>query len=504
MTSSIISRISGFIPETSHRLSARAVVTSAGVIAGENPAEYSPNDPFKLWVIQLVIIIGMSRLCYGALLKLHQPRAVAELLGGIILGPTIMGRIPGFTATIFPEDSIQILNLCATIGLTFFLFFAGLELDLGLMKRHLKAAIVVSAAGLLVPFAFGYLLAFALYREFLDDSTDFALFALFVAIAICITAIPIVVRMLAELGLFDTALGVVVIGAGMGNDILGWILLALAVALSNASNGLVVVYMILTAIAYVIVFLYPVRWFFTWLARWTGSLETGKASPTMMIATLVMLFISAFFTDIIGLHAIFGAFIAGLIVPHDNGLSHQFAKQLEDVAMNIFLPIYFTLSGLKTDLSLLNNGKAWGFTIVICAMSFASKFAGCAGAAKYMGFNWRESSAIGTLMTCKGLLELIVINLGLQSGILTPIMFAMFVFHALLLTFITAPLTTLIIPKKHLQKMLANKITDSEGEGPSEVPSPEVGSVVDDSEKAQSVVEDSASSVGTHRGARQN
>lgn len=249
----------------------------------------------------------MSRLCYGALIKMRQPRAVAELLGGIILGPTIMGRIPGFSQTIFPTESIPILNLCATIGLTFFLFFAGLELDIALMRRHLKAALVVSAAGLLVPFGFGFLLAFALYREFMDPSTDFSLFGLFVAIAVCITAIPIVVRMLTELGLFDTGLGVVVIGAGMGNDIVGWILLALAVALTNASNGLVVLYMVLTAIAYVIVFLYPVRWLFMWLARWTGSLETGKPSPTMMIATLVMLFVSAFFTDIIGLHAIFGS-----------------------------------------------------------------------------------------------------------------------------------------------------------------------------------------------------
>ncbi|KAF9459414.1 Sodium/hydrogen exchanger [Collybia nuda] len=432
----------------------RAATEQGGVISGDNPSKYNPDDPYKLWVIQVVLILVTSRICYLGFYKMRQPRVVAEIFGGIILGPTIMGRIPGFSNTIFPEESLPILNICSTIGLAFFLFFAGLEVDVRLMNRNMRASIAVSVAGLVVPFAFGFILALALYREYIDPSINFGHFGLFTAIGVGITAFPILCRMLVELGLFDTNLGVVVITAGLGNDVVGWILLALAIALVNARNGITILYMVLACIGYALVFLYPVRWAFRWIARKTGSLDNGTPSPLMLTSTLALVLASSFFTDIIGLHPIFGAFMAGLIVPHDNGLSIAIMKQLEGIVMNIFLPIYFTLSGLKTDLGLLNNGKAWGYTILVCIMAFSGKFIGCAAAAKYMGFNVRESGAIGTLMTCKGLLELIVVNLGLQAGILSPIVFAMFVFHALLLTFITTPITALIMPEKYRLRLL--------------------------------------------------
>lgn len=238
---------------------------------------------------------------------MRQPRVVAEILGGIILGPTIMGRIPGFSNAIFPAESLPILNVCATIGIAFFLFFAGLEVDVRLMNKHMRAAVAVSVAGLVFPFAFGFVLALALYREFIDPSINFGHFGLFTAIAVGITAFPILCRMLVELKLFDTKLGVVVIAAGVGNDIVGWTLLALAVALVNARNGITVLYMVLACIGYALAFLYPVRWAFRWIAHKTGSLESGTPSPLMITATLGLVLASSFFTDIIGLHAIFGS-----------------------------------------------------------------------------------------------------------------------------------------------------------------------------------------------------
>ncbi|EJC99637.1 Sodium/hydrogen exchanger [Fomitiporia mediterranea MF3/22] len=429
-------------------LQKRAASEQGGVISGDNPTVYNTNDPFRLWVIQLVTILAFSRVCYGLFYKMRQPRVVAEIIGGILLGPTAMGRIPGFTETIFPTESIPILNLCATLGLTLFLFISGLEIDINLVLKHYRVSAAISAAGLLVPFGFGGILSVILYGQFIDKSVDFGHFTLFIAVSVGITAFPILCRMLNELKLYDTKLGVVVISAGVGNDIIGWVLLALAVTLVNAKTGLTALWILLCCIGYTLFCWYPVRIGLRWVARKTGSLETGTVSPAMASCALVTLLVNSFFTDVIGLHAIFGAFLSGLLVPHDNGLATNLKHQLEPVIFDIFLPIYFALSGLKTDLGLLNTGKAWGYTILVIVLAYLGKFIGCGGVAKIVGFSTREACAIGTLMSCKGLLELIVINLGLQAGILTTKVFAMFVVHAVVLTFFITPLTALIYPER--------------------------------------------------------
>ncbi|EPQ51288.1 Sodium/hydrogen exchanger, partial [Gloeophyllum trabeum ATCC 11539] len=420
----------------------------AGILSGSNPTQYDLNDPFKLWAIQVVVIVVVSRLCYMLFWRMRQPRVVAEIIGGIVLGPTVMGRIPRFSATIFPQESIPLLNLCATLGLVLFLFLAGLEIDLKLIKKHARLSIVISAAGLISPFAFGSLLAIPLYREFIDQTVDFGYFLLFTCISVGITAFPILCRMLAELDLFNTTLGSVVLAAGVGNDVIGWILLALAVTLVNSTSGLAALWIALTCAGYTVFLMYPVRWLFLWIGRKTGELETGDLSSVMMTCSIMMLLVSALFTDIIGLHAIFGGFLSGLVVPRERQLSITVMKRLEPVVWNIFLPVYFALSGLKTDLGLLNDGKSWGFTCVVCLMAYMGKFIGCGIASRFLGFTWRESSAIGTLMSCKGLLELIVVNLALQARIFTGHVFAMFVVHAIVLTVVITPLTGLIYPAR--------------------------------------------------------
>lgn len=217
-----------------------------------------------------------------------------------------MGRIPGFRQAIFPEASMPMLNLTSTIGLVLFLFLIGLEIDTRVIKRNFKASLVISAAGLVIPIGLGAALGVAIYHEFIDSSVNFGYFILFTAVAVGITAFPVLCRILTELKLLDTTVGVVVISAGVGNDVVGWILLALTVALVNASNGLTALWVLLTGVGYVIFLLYPGRWTFLWLARRTGSLETGQPTAFMMTVTLLVVFISAFFTDVIGIHAIFG------------------------------------------------------------------------------------------------------------------------------------------------------------------------------------------------------
>ncbi|KAJ8488734.1 hypothetical protein ONZ45_g12924 [Pleurotus djamor] len=316
------------------------------------------------------------------------------------------------------------------------------------MTQFGKRALAVSIAGLAFPVGFGALLAVILYPQFSNPSVNYGHFILFNIVSVSITAFPILCRMLEELRLFDTQLGVVVISAGVGNDIVGWVLLALAVTLTNSGPSLTPLWIVLACVGFTIVNIFPVRWGYRYLARRTGGLDSGIPSAFMMSLAIFILLLNAFFTDIIGLHAIFGAFLTGLLIPRDNGFAQNMFSRLDDIISTIFLPIYFTLSGLKTDLGLLNTGKAWGFTILVCVLAFAGKFFGCGAAARLTGFNTRESCAVGTLMTCKGLLELIVINLGLQAQILTKIVFAMFVVHAMVLTFIITPLTALILPER--------------------------------------------------------
>ncbi|KAJ4479038.1 Sodium/hydrogen exchanger family-domain-containing protein [Lentinula aciculospora] len=421
----------------------------AGIFSGANPSTYNSNDPIVLWIIQVIVIMAMTQLLATIFGRIRQPRVIAEIIGGVFLGPTVMGRIPGFQNAIFPVDSLPMLRLTSNIGLVLFLFIIGLEIDGTVIKKNFKASAGVSIAGLVLPLGLGAALGVGIYREFTDPSVNFGYFLLFTAVAVGITAFPVLCRILTELKLLDTTVGVVTLAAGVGNDVVGWILLALTVALVNASSGLVALWVLLVAVGYVIFLLFPVKWGYRWLARKTGSLELGTPSTLMMTLTILLVFVSAFFTDIIGIHPIFGGFVAGIIIPRTNGYGIAVTEKIEDLVVILLLPLYFALSGLGTNLGLLNDGKTWGYTILIIVVAFSSKFFACAAAAKVAGFNMRESGAIGSLMSCKGLVELIVLNIGLEAGILSTRTFSMFVVHAIILTFITTPLVLLFYPAKY-------------------------------------------------------
>jgi len=217
-----------------------------------------------------------------------------------------MGRIPNFKKTIFPDESMPLLTITSTVGLILFLFLVGLEIDTRVLKKNVWPAATVSVAGLLIPLGMGAALGVGVYREFIDPSVNYGYFLLFVAVAIGITAFPVLCRILTELKLLETDVGLIVLSAGIGNDVIGWVLLALTVALVNSSGGLTALWVLLASAAYTVFLLYPGRWAFRWLAKRTGSLEQGSPTPFMMTVTLLTVFVSAFFTDIIGVHAIFG------------------------------------------------------------------------------------------------------------------------------------------------------------------------------------------------------
>jgi Kef-type K+ transport system membrane component KefB len=217
-----------------------------------------------------------------------------------------MGRIPNFTNTIFPSSSIHLLTLTSTFGLVFFLFIVAVEADISLAKRNARASLTISIAGILIPLGMGAAIAVPIYHNFVEQGVNYGYFILFVAVAVGITAFPVLCRILTEIRLLDTTVGVLVLSAGIGNDIVGWVLLALSVALVNASTGLTALYVLLTGAGYTLFLIFPVKWAFRWLARRTGSLERGEPTAFMMTVTLILILISAVFTDIIGIHAIFG------------------------------------------------------------------------------------------------------------------------------------------------------------------------------------------------------
>ena len=263
-------------------------------------------------------------------------------------------------------------------------------------------------------------------------------------------------RILTELKLLSTPVGIIVLSAGVGNDVVGWILLALCVALVNAGSGLTALYVLLTCVAYALFLFFAVRPAFLWVLRRQGALTDGP-SQGIIVLTLMIALGSSFFTGVIGVHAIFGAFMAGLICPHEGGFAIKVTEKIEDLISALFLPLYFALSGLNTNIGLLDNGITWGYTIGVTVVAFSAKFIGASLAARLTGMVWRESFTIGSLMSCKGLVELIVLNIGLQAKILSTRTFTIFVVMALITTFITTPLTAALYPPWYQRKLEAWK-----------------------------------------------
>ncbi|KAL0563549.1 K(+)/H(+) antiporter, partial [Marasmius crinis-equi] len=289
-----------------------------GLLNSKDPTIPNDNNPLRLWIIQLGIIVTTASLLSLVLRRIRQPKVIAEVLGGILLGKTAFGRIPGFTQHIFPDKAKGYLTLTANIGLCLFLFLVGLEIDGNVIRRNVRLSATVGLAGMVLPFGMGVGLAVPLYREFIDsDAVKFTHFMLFTGVAYSITAFPVLCRILTELKLLDTTVGVVVLSAGVANDIIGWTLLALSVALVNAGTGLTALYILLYALR--------------WLGKKTGSIEAGHPTMVYMTVIVICIFTSAFVTDIIGFHAIFGAFLVGLVVPRDGGLAIALTEKLEDM-----------------------------------------------------------------------------------------------------------------------------------------------------------------------------
>ncbi|KAI7865090.1 Sodium/hydrogen exchanger family-domain-containing protein [Spinellus fusiger] len=421
-------------------------VPQAGVFAGLNPSQFNASDPVVLFIIQCTIILVFCRLLAIPLGWLKQPKVIAEVIAGIVLGPSVMGRIPGFQETVFPTASLPFINLISTLGLIFFLFQVGLEVDMRVVKRDWKKSLAISVAGMALPFGLGIAASVGLYKLQNEPSVPFSSFLLFLGVAMSITAFPVLARILVELKLLRTKVGSLTMSSGLLNDCTAWVLLALVVALLNSSGGLDALWVFLTTIAYALFLIFLIGPLYRKLCIHTGAFENGP-SPLLMTVTLMIVLVSAFVTDIIGVHAIFGGFLAGIIVPHDGDLSVKVTEKIEDIVNIIFLPLYFTLSGLKTQIGLLDSGIVWGYVILVIFLACFGKIVGCTVAARLCGMTMRESFAVGFLMNCKGLVELIVLNIGHDAGVLNDQVFVIMVVMALITTFMTTPAVLWLYPE---------------------------------------------------------
>jgi Kef-type K+ transport system membrane component KefB len=287
---SLLSAVASNVTEATPASTARAN-TKIGILNGEDPSHYNPKDPIMLFMIQAIIILCLCRALHFPLGYIRQPRVVGEVLGGILLGPSVFGRIPGFSATVFPEESIPVLNNVANLGLILFLFIIGLEVDMRVFFSNWKMAVSVAAAGMTFPFALGCAIAHGIYYEFDNEPgtvpVAYGTFLLFVGVAMAITAFPVLCRILTELKLLSTPVGLVTLAAGVGDDVVGWILLALCIALVNAAEGLVALYIILTVIGYVIFLFFAVRPAFMWVLHRTNSLQDGPTQGVMVLTILM-------------------------------------------------------------------------------------------------------------------------------------------------------------------------------------------------------------------------
>jgi len=308
--------------------------SQGGIFEGLDPSVYQPSDPIVLFIIQATIVISLTRLLMWPLSKIKEPSVIAEVLAGILLGPSVFGRIPGFSETIFPPASMPPFRLAANIGLTLYLFLVGLEINLGYLLSNWRIAASVACLDMTIPFGLGVATAWGLYRDFSDEPgivpISFGVYALFVGVAMAITAFPVLCRILTSLKLLNTTVGVIVLTSGIANDVVGWVLLALCVTLVNAGAGITALYIFLVSVGYALFLAYAVRPAFLWVLRRTGSIDNGP-SQSVVALTIFMVLASAFFTNIIGVHSIFGAFMIGLICPHEGGFAIKLTEKIEDL-----------------------------------------------------------------------------------------------------------------------------------------------------------------------------
>jgi Kef-type K+ transport system membrane component KefB len=401
------------------------------------------KDPLSLLFIQLIVIVLAARVVGSLFTRIGQPAVVGEMATGILLGPSLLGLLlPEVSSFIFPAPTLGSLRLFSQIGVCLFLFGVGMELDPKHLRHRAQTAVLVSHASILIPYMLGVAMSVFLFHEMAAPGADFVSFALFMGISMSITAFPVLARILKERGLTQTFLGTTATTCAAIDDVTAWSILAFVVAIvkagSLASAGL--------SIALLLAFIASILW---WvkprLAGWLGPAANNEAEldKSVIAGVMILILTSALCTEIIGVHALFGAFLAGVIIPRRSHLLAGLQVRLEHLSSTFLLPVFFAFTGLRTQVGLINDAGSWLLCGGIILVATLGKLGGSMLAARLTGIGWNESFALGALMNTRGLMELIALNLGFDLGILSPRIFTMLVLMALVTTFLTSPLLAL-------------------------------------------------------------
>lgn len=396
-------------------------------------------------ILGALVVILVAAKILGAVFKwIHQPPVMGEVIAGIALGPSLLGYIaPDVMMRVFPTSLIPLLDIIAQIGIILFMFLIGLELDSQVIRRKAKESMIISNASIFVPFVCGVALSYPLFPRFGLPQQSFHTFALFIGVAMSITAFPVLARILTDLQATRTPMGAIVLASAAVGDVMAWCLLALVTSFAHANLSSAFITLGLTII-FIVFMLTAGRQGVTFLLR---KVKREGFDQKTMVLLIIGILLAAIVTDAVGIHPLFGPFLLGFLIPPDSIIAKEAWSRLENLIVILFLPVFFATTGLKTQITLMNRPEHWLWCVVIILVASIGKIGGAGLSAKFTGFSWRDSGAIGILMNTRGLMELIVLNLGLELGILSPAIFAMFVVMAIVTTLMTTPLYVLVSRK---------------------------------------------------------
>jgi Kef-type K+ transport systems, membrane components len=392
-----------------------------------------------LHVLLALVVIVIAARTLGAVFRwFRQPQVMGEVVAGLLLGPSFLGWLaPQLSSQLLPPGIAPFLAVIAQVGVILFMFLVGLELDTNLLRQRTRATVAISHTSMVVPFLLGAGLALWLYPRFAGGGTSFTAFALFMGVAMSVTAFPVLARILTDTKMQTSRMGVLALTCAAVDDVTAWCLLGLVVGVARAQPGHVLL-TVAAAIAFILFVLLIARRGALWLVRRQTS--QGTTTQPIFAIVCVSLLLSALLTERIGIHALFGAFLLGAIVPHDSHLARDIREKCEDLVVVLFLPVFFAFTGMRTQIGLLKEPADWLVCIVIVLIASLGKFGGGFFAARMTGSDRREAASLGILMNTRGLMELVVLNVGLDLGVLSPTLFAMFVLMAVVTTLATSPI----------------------------------------------------------------